>query len=86
MTKEEIYDCMVYHFDPPDPKIPCEFDDGRPCEELYSRVCDARVRLSERTGIDFEDRDVLEIVECMEKIAEICALKMYDYGVQYGNG
>ncbi len=84
MTKEEIYEHMTMHFIYPDPEIPCEFDEGKPCEELYGRVCDARLRLAERTGIDFEDRDVLEIVECMEKISEICALKMYDYGVQYG--
>ena len=84
MTKEEIYEHMTMHFIPPNPEISCEFDEGKPCEELYGRVCDARLRLTERTGIDFEDRDVLEIVECMEKIAEICALKMFDYGVQYG--
>lgn len=85
MTKEGIYERMTIHFVHPDPEIPYEFDEGKPCEELYGKVCDARLRLAERTGIDFEDRDVLEIVECMEKIAEICALKMYDYGVQYGN-
>lgn len=84
MTKEEIYERMTVHFIVPDPVIPCEFDDGKPCSELYGRVCDARLRIAERTGIDFEDRDLLEIVECMEKIAEICALKMFDYGARFG--
>lgn len=84
MTKEQIYERMTVQFTEPDPEIPCVFDEGRPCEELYGRVCDARLRLTERTGIGFEDRDVLEIIECLEKIGKICALKMYDYGARYG--
>jgi len=47
---------------------------------LYQKVCDARLRLSERAGIDFEDRDLLEIIESLEEIGKICALKMFDYG------
>lgn len=84
MTKEEIYECMTVQFIDPDPVIPCEFDEDKPCDELYGRVCDARLRLSERTGIGFEDRDVLEIIESLEEIGKICALKMYDYGARYG--
>lgn len=53
--------------------------------ELYGRTCDARMRIAARTGLDFEDRDLLEIVECMEEIAKICGLKMYEYGVKYGH-
>lgn len=84
MTKEQIYEHMTVQLVRPDPEIPCEFDEGKPCEELYGRVCDARLRLSERTGIGFEDRDVLEIIESLEEIGKICALKMYDYGARYG--
>ena len=84
MTKEQIYERMTVQFTEPDPEIPCEFDEGKPCEELYGRVCDARLRLSERTGIGFEDRDVLEIIESLEEIGKICALKMYGYGARYG--
>ena len=84
MTKEEIYDYMTVGFVVPGAVIPYEFEDGKPCMELYGRVCDARERICERTGIDFEDRDLLEMVECMEEIAKICALKMYDYGVKFG--
>lgn len=80
MTKEEIYERMTIEFVNPDPEIPCEFDEGKPCWERYGKVCQARLRLSERTGISFEDRDVMEIVENMEEIAKICALKMFDYG------
>lgn len=84
MTKEEIYGIMRCALVVPHPLIECEFEGDKPCMELYGRVCDARLRISERTGLDFEDRDVMEIVECMEEIAEICALKMYDYGVRFG--
>lgn len=59
--------------------VPNEFADGAPCDVLYGRVCDARLRLSERTGIDFEDRDVLEIIESLEKIGERCAFRMVEY-------
>lgn len=83
MTKAEIYERMTVQFVQPDPEVPCEFDDGKPCSELYGKVCDARLRLSERTGISFEDRDVMEIIESLEKIGEICALKMFDYGAGY---
>ena len=76
MTKQEIYNQMigaVYN-------VENEFADGKPCSELYGRVNDARLRLAERTGIDFEDRDVMEIVESLEEIAKIGSLKMFDYG------
>lgn len=83
MSKEEVYERMTVELVQPDPEVPCEFDDGKPCAELYGQVCDARLRLSKRTGIDFEDRDLLEIVSCMEEISRLCALKMFDYGVRY---
>lgn len=83
MTKEQIYEYMTIQFKFPVP-IEYEFDDGKPCEVLYGKVCDARLRIAERTGISFEDSDVLEIIECMEEIAKICALKMYDYGAEFG--
>lgn len=76
MTKEEIYDQMTgvrY-------SVENEFADGTQCSMLYQKVCDARLRLSERTGIDFEDRDLLEMIESLEEIGKICALKMFDYG------
>ena len=84
MTKEQIYECMTVQFVTPDPEIPCEFDDGKPCALLYEKVSDARERIAERTGIDFEDRDLLAMVEGMEEIGKICGLKMYEYGAAYG--
>ena len=84
MTKEQIYECMTVQFVTPDPEIPCEFDDGKPCALLYEKVCDARERIAERTGIDFEDRDLLAMVEELEEIGKVLALRMYDYGVACG--
>lgn len=85
MTKEEIYSYMTASFVEPNPDIPFEFEEGSPCMELYGRVCDARVRIAERTGLEFEDRDMLEIIECMEEISKICGLKMYEYGAKFGH-
>lgn len=84
MTKEQIYKRMTVQFTEPDPEIPCEFDEDRPCAKLYGQVCDARLRLAERTGIDFEDRDLMDVIENLEAIAKLCALRMYDYGARYG--
>lgn len=83
MTKEQIYERMTVQLVHPDPEIPCEFAGGKPCDKLYAQVCDARLRLCERTGLDFEDRDLLDIIEGLEEIGKLCALKMFDYGVRY---
>lgn len=84
MTKQEIYERMTIQFIDPDPEIEFEFGDGKPCWELYDKMSDARMRLAERTGIDYDDKDMVTIISCMEQIAKICALKMYDYGTRYG--
>lgn len=84
MTKEQIYERMTVQFVTPDPETPCEFDEGKPCDLLYQRVCEARKRIAERTGIDFEDRDLLTMVEGLEEIGKVLALKMYGYGTAYG--
>ena len=66
MSKQEIYEQVIgarY-------SVENEFAEGKPCARLYGRVTDARLRLSERTGIDFEDRDILEIIQSMEEIAK----------------
>ena len=84
MTKEEIYERMTVQMTVPDPDIPCECDEGRPCELLYDEVCAARERIAERTGLDFEGADLLAMVEGMEEIAKICGLKMFEYGKRFG--
>lgn len=86
MTKEQIYERMTVEFVTPDPDIPCAFGEGQPCAELYDQVSTARERIADRTGLDFEDADLLAMVEGMEKIARILALKMYEYGARFGAG
>lgn len=86
MTKEQIYERMTVEFVTPDPEIPCEFDDGKPCALLYEKVSKARERIAARTGLDFEDRDLLAMVEGMEEIGKVLAMKMYGYGAVYGRG
>ena len=83
MTKEQIYERMTVQLVHPDPEIPYEFDEGKPCDKLYEKVTAARLRLCARTGLDFEDRDLLDIIEGLEEIGKLCALKMFDYGGRY---
>lgn len=81
MTRQDIYQEIMGQYVP----IENEFAEGKPCDILYERVTAARERLCERVGIDFEDADVLEIITCLEEIAEICAMKMYHYALLWGN-
>lgn len=60
--------------------IPSEFEEGSPCMKLYDRIDDARVRLCERFGIDFEDPDMLEILNCEDEICKLVGCRMYRYG------
>ena len=58
-----------------------EFVEGKPCFELYEHVCDANKRICERLGVQ-EDKDVEIIINCMDDIGRILAMKMYDYGMK----
>jgi hypothetical protein len=58
-----------------------EFDDGKPCAELYQEVFDANQRLCDRLGVN-EDKDIELIINSMQDIAKLLAFKMFDYGVQ----
>lgn len=61
-----------------------EFSGERECGKLYERVYNARLRLAERLDND-EDEDLEEIINCMEGIARILSLKMFDYGMEARN-
>lgn len=82
MTREEIYAQMT---GTTEDCISDEFQPGGACYDYYAKVYAARERLAERTGIDFEDADIMEIIVNMEEIAKICSYKMYDYGVLNAN-
>lgn len=61
-----------------------EFEEGKPCEQLYTKVYDAYTRLSARLGEpDSEDRDVEIIIDSLRMIGEHLCMKMYDYGWHY---
>lgn len=81
MTKRDIYRTITGQL----VQIEDEFAEEKPCDLLYHKVTEARERLCKRTGINFEDADILEIISSMEKIAEICALKMYHYALLWGD-
>lgn len=62
--------------------VPDLFADGSPCDRLYDSVTRARLRLSQRTGISFEDRDLLEIIHSLEEISCRCAFQAANYLVR----
>jgi predicted site-specific integrase-resolvase len=48
---------------------------------LYQEVFDANRRLCERLGVD-EDKDIEHLINNMQDIAKILAMKMFDYGMR----
>lgn len=82
--KQLIFDLMNGLYDlekvdfPESRIVENEFAEGKPCEELYRRVYDARIRICERLGVS-ENLDVETIISCMEDISCILAMKMFDY-------
>ena len=83
--KQLIYELMTGLYDleqvqfPESKLVENEYEDWKPCSELYSRVYDANVRLCERLGVE-EDTDVNIIIDSMNEITRILVMKMYDYG------
>lgn len=80
MTPEEELWLKVMGMHTQPDGIPNEFGDGLPCMKLYDRIAEARLRLCERFGMDFEDRDMVEILNCEDEICRVIGCKMYQYG------
>ena len=59
--------------------VPNLFIDGSPCDQLYDCVTRARLRLAQRTGICFEDHDLLELISGLEEIGRLCAFQAANY-------
>ena len=84
--KQLIYELMNGYYDKDKVEflesqiVEDEFEEGRPCADLYKQVYEANRRLCERLGVE-EDKDVEMIINCMNEISRILAMKMYDYGV-----
>ena len=87
MEKDTIYQIMNGYVDSEQLTLPetiaivDEFDENRECGKLYEKVYAAKVRMEERFGEDAEP-DIEEIISSMEKISEILAMKMYQYGAE----
>lgn len=85
MLKEQIFEKMngfLVEEIPPMPEqapIEDEFAEGKECCLLYEGVYQARKTLCERLGED-EDADVEIIINNMEKISRLLAMKMFEYG------
>lgn len=59
--------------------VPNLFAEGAACDRLYDCVTRARLRLMQRTGLDFEDQDLLDIIHGLEEIGRRCAFQAADY-------
>ena len=85
MQKELIYDKMNGFLTdgmlslPEGVEIEDEFAEGKECGFLYEGVYQAKQNLCERLGED-EDSDVEAILSCMEGIARLLVMKMFEYG------
>ena len=85
MQKEQIFEKMNgflaegSHSLPGQADIEDEFAEGKECCLLYEGVYQAGRNLCERLGED-EDEDVEAILNGMERITKVLAMKMYEYG------
>ncbi len=69
----------------PLPEVENLFEEGKPCEQWYSDVYDAYIRLCKRLGNDDDtDDDVEIIINSMFSIQSKIAHRMYHYGAIYG--
>lgn len=88
MQKEQIFEKMNGFLTeellmlPEQHVIEDEFAEGKECCLLYEGIYQAERNLCERLGED-ENEDVETILNGMERITRILAMKMYEYG-KYG--
>ena len=88
MQKEQIFEKMNGFLTeellllPEQHIIEDEFAEGKECCLLYEGIYQAERNLCERLGED-ENEDVEAILNGMERITRILAMKMYEYG-KYG--
>lgn len=86
MEKELIYNMMNGFYDcdsiciPPNLVIIDEFSEGKECSRLLDKIYHARIHLSQKLGSE-EDADVETIINSMNQITKILAMKMFDYGI-----
>ncbi|MBE6947917.1 MAG: hypothetical protein E7454_06700 [Ruminococcaceae bacterium] len=81
---DRIYELLTGECAPTanDPIVENMFAEGRTCDELYSNVYEANLRLCERLGVQ-EDADVELIIDAMMRISKLLGRKMFSYGAKY---
>lgn len=85
MRSELIYN-LINGFICDDISIPLEFEiinefeEGKECDRISGEVYQAQCRLAGKLGDDDEDEDVEALINGMNNLTKIIALKMYEYG------
>ena len=81
-TPEQVYAtmCGLLADDTCIPSVANAFSAGKRCAVLSDEIYNARLRLSQRFHIPFEDKDLEIIVNAYLTIQHELCLKMYQYG------
>lgn len=83
LNKQVYYTLLGMLLDPLD-DVENLFEEGKPCEQWYSDVYDAYMRLCDRLGVQDEDKDVEIIISSLLRIQDKIAYQMYHYGATFG--
>ena len=83
--QEKVYYTLLGMLIDPLDDVENLFEEGKPCEQWYSDVYDANVRLCNRLCVQDEDDDVEIIISSLMRIQEKLAYRMYHYGALFGN-
>lgn len=59
-----------------------EYEEGKPCEKLYSEAFHLKQHLFDRLDSE-DDEEVERLVDCLLEIGNITSMKMFDYGWYY---
>lgn len=59
------------------------FEDGKLCDLLWQKIYAAEQRICTKAGVE-ECRELNEIFHCWNEICMHVALRMYDYGAEFG--
>ncbi len=90
--KEHIYNLVCGNlntedfFEPESEIVKNEFQENSYCLNAYEKMLDAYSRVCTRLGVEkWNDPDVEIIINELMDIGRYTAVKMFDYGVLYGN-
>lgn len=86
MKFSDIYETMSGFLEPEAqvPGVANAFDEGSICARKYADMRSAYERVCTRLGARDEDRDLNEIVDCMEAIQRELCERMYRLGMEHG--